>query len=640
MAVVNETNVTDTNYKDEPNPPPWPKHSVKIFSPEQSKDEILNLIPTDPTYRYDHPDTGARNQIGYTSERHFTQERYALLFKPGIYRDIPFEVGYYVQVLGLGSDAREVVFDAKERDSGPFVQALNKRDIVGGRPGLSLDCFWRAAENFETRQNLLWAVSQAAPLRRVKIGGTLYLHDAGAQASGGFLANSIVDEVVEYGSQQQWMSRCCEFRSSTESKKMDGIPNSAVWNTVYVGCTGPAMPTKPRDGTEDMPNHRGPSISIVSDPRVVVEKPFVAIDSSNDEKDSYKLHVPKPKFGSNGPDLGSSNHEIRDFSKVYVAGCRENEEDVFVNSGIQRALDDGKDVVLTPRIYKLDKPLVLSRPNQVLLGLGLATLVAPPDGKPCIIVEPHTTEGVRIAGIMLEAGAFSDDCKRSNTCSLLQWGAAGDAGNPRNPGLLSDVFVRVGGSSLDRSVGTNVMVKIHSGNVVGDNIWLWRADHVELRDGEDANFPEISQHYHQTTKGECPVRVGLEVTGDNVTMYGLAVEHTTENQLVWSGNHGAVYFYQSEFPYDVDTTYGDAGYAGYCVTEKVTDHVAYGVGVYSNFRDAPVEVPTAIRHPPFEDISFVNSCTVFLNNQGSIQSVINFEGAAVTSMEESPSYVP
>ncbi len=48
-----------------------------------------------------------------------------------------------------------------------------------------------------------------------------------------------------------------------------------------------------------------------------------------------------------------------------------------------------------------------------------------------------------------------------------------------------------------------------------------------------------------------PVATGIQVNGDNVIAYGLAVEHTLGNMVEWNGNQGRVYFYQSEYPYDV-----------------------------------------------------------------------------------------
>mmetsp|Transcript_37599 Transcript_37599/g.64089 ORF Transcript_37599/g.64089 Transcript_37599/m.64089 type:complete len:183 (+) Transcript_37599:445-993(+) len=82
------------------------------------------------------------------------------------------------------------------------------------RPGGagSLDTFWRSAENFRSEatndgQGMLWAVSQAAPLRRVHVANDLTLHDHGHYASGGFAANLRVDGALHFGSQQQWLTR-------------------------------------------------------------------------------------------------------------------------------------------------------------------------------------------------------------------------------------------------------------------------------------------------------------------------------------------------------------------------------------------------------------------------------------------------
>ena len=43
---------------------------------------------------------------------------------------------------------------------------------------------------------------------------------------------------------------------------------------------------------------------------------------------------------------------------------------------------------------------------------------------------------------------------------------------------------------------------------------------------------------------------GLIVNGDNVTMYGLFVEHYQKYQTIWNGNGGRTIFYQNELPYD------------------------------------------------------------------------------------------
>ena len=122
-------------------------------------------------------------------------------------------------MLGLGSSPDEVVFtDSK----GVHCQEAGKAPSPG-----ALDTFWRSAENFKTEadydwlskgtgKGMLWAVSQAAPLRRVHVSNSLmlfeYVPNVGKNgevgyASGGFLADSLVDGDILAGGQQQWFTR-------------------------------------------------------------------------------------------------------------------------------------------------------------------------------------------------------------------------------------------------------------------------------------------------------------------------------------------------------------------------------------------------------------------------------------------------
>jgi hypothetical protein len=171
-------------------------------------------------------------------------------------------------------------------------------------------------------------------------------------------------------------------------------------------------------------------------------------------------------------------------------------------------------------------------------------------------------------------------------------------------------------------------MKIHSGNIVGDNIWLWRADHSELAQAEAPNYPNISPVFHQTEEHEARVQNGIQVIGDDVTFYGLAVEHANGHQTVWKGERGSVHFYQCEFPYDVSSDYGSSGFRGYLVDNNVKEHELFGAGIYSNFRNARVMVDIAIAHPEREGIVCVNPFIIHLDNHGTIQSVVNGNGGA------------
>jgi hypothetical protein len=60
--------------------------------------------------------------------------------------------------------------------------------------------------------------------------------------------------------------------------------------------------------------------------------------------------------------------------------------------------------------------------------------------------------------------------------------------------------------------------------VVGDELWLWRADH--------GNSGTVGWTTNTAANG-------LVVNGANVTVHGLAVEHYQAVQVQWNGNGGA-----------------------------------------------------------------------------------------------------
>jgi len=57
------------------------------------------------------------------------------------------------------------------------------------------------------------------------------------------------------------------------------------------------------------------------------------------------------------------------------------------------------------------------------------------------------------------------------------WGQKGYAGSSSNPGLIADVYARVGGTNATGSMMATNMLQVESSNVIIDDIWLWRADH-------------------------------------------------------------------------------------------------------------------------------------------------------------------
>jgi hypothetical protein len=126
------------------------------------------------------------------------------------------------------------------------------------------------------------------------------------------------------------------------------------------------------------------------------------------------------------------------------------------------------------------------------------------------------------------------------------------------------------------------------------------------------------------------------VNGNDVTLYGLFVEHCQEDQTVRNGNGGRVYFYQSEMPYDPPSQeawrHGQVGgYASCKVADSVTTHEAWGLGVYCVFQAASVVAENAIETPTAPGVRMHHMVTIRLagrQNSG-INHVINGTGASV-----------
>jgi hypothetical protein len=497
----------------------------------------------------------------------FGPARNALLFAPGDYKlDIP--IGYYTQVLGLGASA----------DSVHIIGNVHSDATL---PRNNATCtFWKAAEGFSvtpTGGTMKWAVSQAAPLRRMHIRGDIVLHQDGGWASGGWMADDLIDGNVGAGPQQQWISRNTEWGSWT----------GANWNMVFVGVVSPPA--------GEWPN---PPYTKIARVPIVREKPFLEVDPSG----KYRVRVPALRANSLGITwrAGSTPGKSIPLSEFYVA-----RPDLDTAATINAQLARGKNLLLTPGIYELTDTIRVRRANTVVLGLGFATMRAN-NGVTAMTVAD--VDGVILAGLLFDAG-------EANSPVLLEVGPNGSsASHVGNPTSLHDVFFRVGGAAVGRA---SVNLRINSNNTIVDHTWIWRADH-----GEGVGWKSNTSAN------------GLVVNGNDVTIYGLFVEHYQEFQVLWNGNGGRVYFYQSEIPYDppdqpsYTSAPGTNGWASYKVAENVTSHEAWGLGIYSVFRNRGVMLSRAIEVPNSPNVRFHSMITVRLGNNGEIGNVINNTGGA------------
>ena len=555
--------------------------NVLVFDPSMSTSDIQTAVDAVEAQQID-------NQFG--------SQRYELLFKPGTYGSatdpLNFQVGYYTAVAGLGLSPNDVVINGS-------VDVYNQCDATGNC--IALNNFWRSLENLTINVTKLdagcqsaefWAVSQAAPMRRVNVHGPATLMDyctGPSYASGGFIADSQFDTTIVSGSQQQWVTR---------NSVINGWSNG-VWNQVFSGVSG-----APAECFPVQTSCGGPYTTLATSP-VTREAPFLYVDA----KGAWKVFVPAVQRNSsgvtwaNGSEAGRSIR-LRDFMIATPSSSVRQ---------INRALSNGQNLLLTPGSYALDQAIKVTRKDTVVLGLGFATLT-PQRGTAAMTVGDVT--GVDISGLILDAGPVTSPV-------LLQvgprWARKGSAGDPT---ALQDVFFRIGGAAAGSA---RVSLEVNSANTILDDIWAWRADH-----GNGVGWTVNTAD------------TGLVVNGDHVTAYGLFVEHYQKTEVKWRGNGGTVVFFQNEMPYDPPSQAawtrpnGVLGYPALSVSGSVRSFHGYGMGSYSFFNqgvdifsanafEVPKRLPAGSLH---------NLLTIFLdatNGSGGINNVVNGTGGSSTA---------
>ncbi|WP_033341312.1 discoidin domain-containing protein [Catenuloplanes japonicus] len=505
----------------------------------------------------------------------FGSQRHVFLFKPGTYGRVWANVGFYTTIAGLGLNPDDVTINgAVNVDSG-----WNYGDESNATQN-----FWRSMENLsivpEGGTNR-WAVSQAAPMRRVHVKGNLTLapsnQDNGqGYSSGGYLADSVVDGVVSSGSQQQWYTR------DSRISRWDG----GVWNMVYSGVQGAPANAFPNP----------PHTTLATTP-VTREKPYLYVDSAG----LYRVFVPAIRRNSAGatwPNTAGTSIPMREF---YVAKPSDSA------ARINQALAQGLNVFFTPGTYTLTETLRVTRPNTVVTGIGFPTLI-PSNGVEALNVAD--VDGVKISGLTFDAGT-------TNSPTLMTVGTAGaHTDHAANPISIQDVFFRIGSSVQGKATTT---LAVHSDDTIIDHIWAWRADHGGAPTGWTVNTGDT----------------GLIVNGDDVLATGLFVEHYQKYEVIWNGNRGKTIFFQNEKPYDVPNQAAwigprGNGYAAYKVADNVTDHELWGGGSYAFFNVNPsVRVDRGFEVPNRAGVRLRSVITVSLGDVGTIANVVNDTGGAV-----------
>ncbi|MBM7437419.1 coagulation factor 5/8 type domain-containing protein [Streptomyces sp. HB132] len=507
----------------------------------------------------------------------FGSDRYALMFKPGTYDNINAQIGFYTSIAGLGLKPDDTTFNGDVTvDAGWF-------------DGNATQNFWRSAENLALNPvsgTNRWAVSQAAPFRRMHVKGGLNLAPDGyGWASGGYIADSKIDGQVGPYSQQQWYTR---------DSSIGGWGNG-VWNMTFSGVEGAPAQSFPE-----------PPYTTLDTTPVSREKPFLYLDG-----DDYKVFVPAKRTNARGVSWnGTPQGESIPLDQFYVV------KPGATARTINAAVEQGLHLLFTPGVYHVDEPIEINRPDTVALGLGLATVI-PDNGVTAIKV--GDVDGVKLAGLLVDAGT-------QNSPVLVQVGPENaSADHAANPTSLQDVFVRVGGAGAGKAT-TGMVVNSH--DTIIDHTWLWRADH-----GDGVGWETNRSDY------------GLQVNGDDVLATGLFVEHFNKYDVRWSGENGRTIFFQNEKAYDAPDQAaiqnGDIkGYAAYKVDDSVTTHEGWGMGSYCFFNvDPTIRQQHGFQAPVKPGVKFHDLLVVSLGGKGQYEHVINDIGSPTSGTDTVPSQV-
>jgi hypothetical protein len=566
--------------------------NVQIFDPSMPQSTIQARLDAIAAAQVD-------NEMG--------TQRYAVLFKPGTYGSatdpLIFQVGYYTEVAGLGLSPRDTTINGA-------VDVFNR--CLAPDNCIALDNFWRSLSNLTINpvggtgcraNSEFWAVSQAAPMRRVDIpAGTMTFMDyctAGPQfASGGFLADSDVAVPIVNGSQQQFLVR---------DSSIGGWSN-AVWNQVFAGVDGAPAQSFPSP----------PYTTLAHDP-ASRERPYLYLDRSG----RYRVFVPAARTNSAGPSWADGQTPGRSVPLSDFFLARPSDSVRTIN----RELARGKNLLFTPGVYDIDRTIEVKRAHTVVLGLGLATLTAE---RSAVALAVADVPDVDVAGLIVDAGAQNSPVLvRVGDQPGRHRGREHDLGHGRHrsaqPTALQDVFFRVGGPHAGRA---RVALEVNSDNVLLDDIWAWRADH-----GQGVGWTVNTAD------------TGVVVNGADVTATGLFVEHFQKYNVIWSGEHGRTVFFQNELPYDAPDQAAwqhgaTLGFAAYHVSSRVRTHEAWGLGSYIFTNVNPtLHATNAFEVPRRAGVRMHDLLTVSLNHAGTIDHVINGVGAPVTPDVQGPSTV-
>ena len=362
----------------------------------------------------------------------FGNARYALLFKPGTY-NVDANVGFFTQVAGLGLTPDQVTING---------QVHAEADWWPDGSQNATQNFWRSAEGLSVTPTGgldRWAVSQAAPYRRMHVRGNLALSDGG-WSSGGFIVRH-------------------------QDRRADPVRLAAAVADPQLR-DGQLERLELEPGLRRRPGRAGAAASRARrTPRSARrrwsrEKPYLYVDGSRRRTRSSSPACGPTRPAPPGPAAtrpGSRCRSARSTSSSPATPRRPSTP----------PSPQGKNLLVTPGVYHLE-PDAQRDPGRTP---SCSAWAWPPSYRDNGITAMTVADvdGVRVAGLLFDAGTTNSH--------------GPDAGRPGR--LVGDPRRRTrpccptcsSGSAARSPARPPVSLRINSDNVIGDHTWIWRADH-------------------------------------------------------------------------------------------------------------------------------------------------------------------
>ena len=543
---------------------------------------------------------------------HFDESTITLLYKKGTYKSTnPIEVGFKTGIWGLGSPEDIYI-------SSFTIKAVpDENNTLTG-----LDNFWRSIKNFTvTDDKLILAVSQSVGLWNIhfddKSEGVLKLFDKDAFVSGGFLFNTNAKD-IKMGGQQQF---------NINNTDID-IKEYKMWNCVQTNSK------QFKNFNEIKQEQRNSRINL----KYTKVPPTLEYDEEKKKlilKDYNLIHSYKK-----GSFLTSSLEYSIVEDYIIITPPTNYNDDSSVN--INKALNKYKAVLLAPGIYYCEKPIEIKKSTtqynvKILMGIGLVTIMS--DNESGILNSEYEHPGIIIHSILFEAiNPTGYPNKEMNFKSLINIGnnitqcnkiTENKSEKPKN--FLIDVYIKYGGSlTTDRNYDLlnkksicDCLITVNSNNVMGINIWAWRADH----------FVTSTKSIYRNPILHFPLKNNIIINGINNIFLCLMVEHGANSNCIINGNNNSIIFFQNEFAYELTPNpdennerviyqvkgnkyldlEGNDIY-NFEVNDNVKDLTSIGIGCYNSYRynnpqygkDAIFKIPNRYLSNVFQNLSKVD----------------------------------